>query len=65
MSFVVDIITEKLGDSFSIFSKDALKKFEQAADLAKKKITNADTLFGAINTDLEELGPNWTKYVFN
>ena len=39
MSFVVDIITEKLGTSFSIFSKDALKKFEGAADLAKKKST--------------------------
>ena len=35
------------------------------ADLGNKKIINADRLFGSINTDLEELGPNWTKFAFN
>ena len=35
------------------------------ADLRKKKIINADTLFGSVNTDLEELGPNWSPHVFN
>ena len=35
------------------------------ADLANKKIIDADSLFGNINTDLEELGPIWTKFAFN
>ena len=35
--FVTDIIMQKLGDSFSIFSPEALKKFDTAKDLQKKK----------------------------
>ena len=35
------------------------------ADLHSKKIFDADALFGIINTDLEELGPNWTLHKFN
>lgn len=34
------------------------------ADLHSKKILDADALFGIINTDLEELGPNWTLHKF-
>ena len=34
------------------------------ADLQMKKIINADTLFGNLNTDLEELGPSWTIFTF-
>jgi hypothetical protein len=34
------------------------------ADLTKKKIIDADTLFGSLNTDLEELGPAWTIHIF-
>ena len=37
MEFVTDIIMEKLGESFSIFSPEAFKKFENAKDLIKKK----------------------------
>ena len=35
------------------------------ADLTNKKIINADSLFGIINTDLEELGPNWTPHTYS
>jgi hypothetical protein len=34
------------------------------ADLTNKKIIDADTLFGPLNTDLEELGPAWTSHIF-
>jgi hypothetical protein len=34
------------------------------ADLIKNKIIDADTLFGPLNTNLEELGPAWTVHIF-
>lgn len=34
------------------------------ADLRTKKIINIDSLFGTINTDLEELGPNWSLHSY-
>ena len=34
------------------------------ADLKSMKIINADSLFGAINTDLEELGPYWSLHSY-
>ena len=34
------------------------------ADTKKEKVYNLDNLFGEINTDLEELGPAWTKYTY-
>ena len=34
------------------------------ADLAKKKIVNIDSLFGDVNSDLEELGPFWSAYTY-
>jgi hypothetical protein len=37
MGFVTDIIMQKLGDSFSIFSPEAIKKFDTAKDLSSKK----------------------------
>jgi len=37
MAFVTDIIMEKLGESFSVFSPEAIKKFGGAADLVKEK----------------------------
>jgi len=37
MGFVTDIIMQKLGESFSVFSPEALKKFEAAKDLIKQK----------------------------
>ena len=37
MSFVTDIISEKLGEVFSVFSPEAKKKFEVAEDIKKKK----------------------------
>lgn len=35
------------------------------ADLKSKKIINIDSLFGTVNSDLEELGPNWTPHIFS
>ena len=35
-SFVVDIITEKIGESFSIFSKESIKSFETGGELKNK-----------------------------
>jgi len=37
MGFVTDVVMEKLGESFSVFSPEALKKFEGAAKLVKEK----------------------------
>jgi hypothetical protein len=37
MSFLTDIIIEKLGESFSIFSPEAKKKFEQVQKIVKDK----------------------------
>ena len=37
MGFVTDIIMEKLGESFSVFSPEALKKFDGAKELIKQK----------------------------
>jgi len=37
MSFLTDIIIEKLGESFSIFSPEAKKKFEDAQKIVKEK----------------------------
>ena len=37
MAFVTDIIMEKLGESFSIFSPEAKKKFDGASKLVKEK----------------------------
>lgn len=34
------------------------------ADLTAKKIINADSLFGTINSDLEELGPAWSARTY-
>ena len=34
------------------------------ADLKAKKIIDIDSIYGNINTDLEELGPNWTPHIF-
>ena len=34
------------------------------ADLEIKKIVNIDTLFGDVNSDLEELGPFWSAYTY-
>jgi hypothetical protein len=36
-SFITDIITEKLGSSFSIFSKDSMTKFENTKEIINKK----------------------------
>ena len=30
------------------------------ADLANKKNYNIDTLYGNVNSDLQELGPSWS-----
>lgn len=35
------------------------------ADLKSKKIINIDSLFGTINTDLEELGPFWSLHSYS
>jgi len=35
------------------------------ADLAKAKNYNIDDLYGTVNSDLEELGPSWTKFMYN
>jgi Tol biopolymer transport system component len=35
------------------------------ADLEASKIIDADSLFGALNTDLEELGPYWSPHSFS
>ena len=35
------------------------------ADLAKAKNYNIDDLYGKVNSDLEELGPSWTKFSYN
>lgn len=37
MAFVTDIIMEKLGESFSVFSPEAKKKFDGASKLVKEK----------------------------
>ena len=37
MGFVTDIIIEKLGKSFSVFSPEAIKKFQLAEELMKRK----------------------------
>lgn len=34
------------------------------ADLKKKKIIDADLLIGTVNSDLEELGPNWSAHTY-
>lgn len=34
------------------------------ADIKKKKIIDIDSLYGAVNTDLEELGPAWTTFTY-
>lgn len=34
------------------------------ADLKARKIIDADSLFGNLNTDLEELGPNWSAHTY-
>jgi len=37
MSFITDIISEKVGDAFAIFSKEAFKKFEDTKKIIDKK----------------------------
>ena len=37
VGFVTDIVMEKLGESFSVFNKDSIKKFDNAKDLIKQK----------------------------
>ena len=34
------------------------------ADITKEKVYDFDKLFGEVNTDLEELGPAWTKFTY-
>lgn len=40
-SFIIEIIKEKLGDGFSIFSKEAFKTFEKAKSIKDDKINEA------------------------
>ena len=37
MSFITDVISEKVGDAFAIFSKEAFKKFEDTKKIIDKK----------------------------
>ena len=37
MGFVTDVVMKKLGESFSVFSPEALKRFGEAGDLLKKR----------------------------
>lgn len=37
MGFVTDIVMKKLGESFSVFSPEALKRFSEAGDMLKKR----------------------------
>jgi len=34
------------------------------ADLNAKQIIDIDSIYGNVNTDLEELGPNWTSFTY-
>lgn len=63
MGFVTDIIMEKLGESFSIFSPDALKKFEQAGDLIKKKKEFQKPAPPAVPGQPAPMAPNMGDYV--
>lgn len=50
-SFIIQIIQEKLGEGFSIFSKEALKTFEKAKAIKDEKVSDAkSTASDKVNT---------------
>jgi hypothetical protein len=63
MAFVTDIITEKLGDAFSIFTPEATKKFGDAAKLAKNKKKYTKPKVAPIPGQPTPVTPNMGDYV--
>ena len=65
-SFIIEIIKEKLGDGFSIFSKEAFKTFEKAKSIKDDKVSEAKStangkVDSATSTATDKVGGDTSK----
>jgi hypothetical protein len=65
-SFIIEIIKEKLGDGFSIFSKEAFKTFEKAKSIKDDKVSEAKStangkVDNATSTATDKVGGSTSK----